>query len=95
MRSRNLFLRSLIVAGLAMSLSACSGSIFTDSKTDTRPRLPVEPSFMQAVPLPPVPPDESPKVTAFKARSHAGMLNSRLTESRVWYGGVRKSYGGR
>lgn len=50
---------------------------------------------MEAVPLDPVPKNEPPKVTAFKARAHAGMLNSRLTESGVWYDQVRKFYSSR
>lgn len=35
------------------------------------------------------------KVTAFRARAHAGVLNSQLTQSGIWYDQVRKTYGGK
>ncbi len=53
---------------------------------------PATPSFMDAKPLPDIPPGQDVRVTAGQQRAAAAELNGRLADSRKWYENVRKEF---
>lgn len=72
-----------------LTVSACS----TLGRPESVARsLPPPPSSMQVVPLPNVPREEDPRITAAKQRGAAVKANGRISDSLAWYLNLQKEY---